>query len=156
MSRFRHYASLSALAADSYIRVRVSVLCWGLYGESPDLSDFRPTDPTAQHSHARMPFNEKLAFVENVLDIPLESRFGPSRVSRLVVNLSDKPELEPAVFFNETGEGLISCYALSPLGRNGYQVVEAQFRKEVRMGTVRPPPYLQHESPHRLRGSPDV
>ncbi len=102
-----------------------------------------------------MPFNEKLAFVENVLDILIESRFGPSRVSQLVVNLSDKPELEPVVFYDLTDEGLTPCYALSPVGRNGYQVVEAQFRKEVRSGAVSPPPYLQHESPYRPRGSPD-
>lgn len=101
-----------------------------------------------------MPFNEKLAFVENVLDILIESRFGPSRVSQLVVNLSDQPELEPAVFYDLTDEGLIPCYALSPVGRNGCQVVEAVFRREVRSGAVRAPPYLEHESPHRPRGSP--
>ena len=101
-----------------------------------------------------MPFNEKLAFVENVLDILIESRFGPSRVSQLVVNLSDEPELEPAVFYDLTDEGFTPCYALSPVGRNGYQVVEAQYRKEVRTGAVRAPPYLEHESPHRSRGSP--
>jgi len=111
-------------------------------------------------SHIRLnpiPRDEKAAFVESVCAVLIESRFGPGRTCQIVVDLSDRPELEPAVFYDLTDEGLIPCYAISPLGRSGYQVVEAEFRKAKQMGLVgpRPPGNSTAANPTTLgRGSP--
>jgi len=101
-----------------------------------------------------IPRNEKAAFVESICAVLIESRFGPGRTCQLVVDLTDRPELEPAVFFDLTDDGLVPCYAISPLGRTGYQVAEAEFRKAKQMGLVGPrPPH--HSTPTTLgRGSP--
>ena len=102
-----------------------------------------------------IPLNEKAAFVESICAVLIESRFGPGRTCQLVVDLSDRPELEPAVFFDLTDEGLIPCYAISPLGRAGYQLVEAEFRKAKQMGLVAPLRHSSAETPAMLaRGSP--
>jgi hypothetical protein len=104
-----------------------------------------------------MPRDEKAAFVESTCAVLNESRFGPGRTCQLVVDLTDRPELEPAVFYDLTDEGLIPCYAISPHGRAGYQVVEAEFRKAVQMGLVTPHPngYLAAANPATQgRGSP--
>jgi hypothetical protein len=79
------------------------------------------------------------------------------RASQLVVDLTDRPELEPAALFDLTDEGLIPCYAFSPQGRSGYQVVEAGYRRAVQMGLVTPHPngYLAAANPATQgRGSP--
>jgi hypothetical protein len=102
-----------------------------------------------------MPFNEKLAYVESVLDVLMESRFGPGRATQLVVNISNCPELEPAVFFDLIGGEMVPCYEVSPEGRFGYQVVEAEFRKAKRMGLVGTRPNPAARSPANFgRGSP--
>jgi len=104
-----------------------------------------------------IPRNEKAAFVESVCAVLIESRFGPGRACQPVVDLTDRPELEPAVFFDLTDEGPIPCYAISPLGRTGYQVVEAEFRKAKQMGLIgpRPPGNSTAATPTTLgRGSP--
>jgi len=98
-----------------------------------------------------IPRNEKAAFVESICAVLIESRFGPGRTCQFFVDQPDRPELEPAVFFDLSDD---PCYAISPLGRSGYQVVEAEFRKAKQMGLIGPhPPH--HSTPATLgRGSP--
>ena len=103
-------------------------------------------------------YDERVAFIESVCSTLIESRYGPGRVSQMVVKLSDRPELEPAVFYDLSDGAMVPCYALSPVGRNGYQVVEAEFRKAKQMGIVGTRPN-EHDStttfPSNLgRGSP--
>ena len=104
-------------------------------------------------------FDPRAAYVEHVCAILIESRFGPGRVSPVVISLSDRPELEPAVFYDLTDVGTVPCYALSPLGRAGYQVVEAAYRRAKQMGLLDDVGPNAHNStstltPNQGRGSP--
>lgn len=99
--------------------------------------------------------NEKAVYVQSVLDVLIESRFGPGRSTQLVVNISNSPELEPAVFFDLIDGEIVPCYEMSPVGRYGSQVVEAEFRKAKRMGLVGTRPNPAARSPANFgRGSP--
>jgi hypothetical protein len=86
-------------------------------------------DPQSFVRQAVIAYDERIAFIESVCATLIESRFGPGRTSQLIVNLSDRPELEKAVFFDLSDNEKVPCYALSPLGRQGYQVVEAAYRR---------------------------
>jgi len=111
------------------------------------------TNPLSSIRLNPIPRDEKAAFVESICAVLIESRFGPGRTFEFFVDQPDRPELEPAVFFDLTDEGPIPCYAISPLGRTGYQVVEAEFRKAKQMGLA--PPRRNGISPATLgRGSP--
>ncbi|MFN0278260.1 MAG: hypothetical protein ACKVRN_06620 [Pyrinomonadaceae bacterium] len=82
-------------------------------------------------------FDERVRYVESVCQVLIESRFGPGRVDPVIIDLSDRPELEEAVFYDLSEDGeMIPCYALSPHGRAGYQVVEAAYRRAMKMGFV--------------------
>jgi len=97
-------------------------------------------------------FDPKVKYVEHVCAILLESRFGPGRTTPLYTCLSDQPELEPAVFYDPCEgdpRGLVPCYAISPLGRAGFQVVEAEFRRAKQMGLV-DAAHSEHNSPSDL------
>ena len=81
---------------------------------------------------SQIPIDPRVAYIESVCATLVESRFGPGRVSTIVISLSDRPELEPAVFYDiddNQPDGLAPCYGLSPLGRAGYQVIEAAFQR---------------------------
>ena len=105
-------------------------------------------------------FDPRAAYVEHVCSILIESRFGPGRVSPVVISLSDRPELEPAVFYDLCDDGeMVPCYALSPLGRAGFQVVEAAYRRAKQMGLFDDAGPNAHNStatltPNQGRGSP--
>ena len=99
--------------------------------------------------------DEKAAFVESICDTLIESRFGPGRACQLIIELSDRPELEPAVFYDLSDGAQIPCYAISPVGRNGYQLVESAFRKAKQMGLTGPQGHSAPAPPATLgRGSP--
>ena len=79
-------------------------------------------------------FDERVKYVESVCAMLIESRFGPGRVDPVIINLSDRPELEPAVFYDLCDNGeMVPCYSMSPHGRAGYQVVEAAYRRAKQM-----------------------
>ena len=103
-------------------------------------------------------FEKRTAYVESVCQVLIESRFGPGRVTPVIINLSDRPELEEAVFYDLTDDGMSPCYALSPQGRAGYQVIEAEFRKAKQMGLVGAGPNAHNSTaaltPNQGRGSP--
>src|SRR5664279_3456590 len=105
--------------------------------------NIRPTTPNSQPQfyirRSQIAFDDRVAYVESVCATLIESRFGRGRVSPVIIKLSDRPELEPAVFFDLSDaepNGLVPCYALSPEGRAGYQVVEAAYRRAKQMGFV--------------------
>src|SRR4051794_13185152 len=94
---------------------------------------------TGPHGHPQfyiprsdIEFDPRAKFVEHVCAVLIESRFGPGRTSNLIINLTDRPGVEP-VFFDLSDNGpngrLTPCYTLSPQGRAGYQVIEAAFRR---------------------------
>ena len=112
-------------------------------------------------------FDPRIAYIESVCATLVESRFGPGRVSPVVISLSDRPELEQAVFYDLDNSGqngpngpmeLTPCYALSPLGRKGYQVVEAAYRRAKQMGLLDARPNALNSvdalTPNQGRGSP--
>src|SRR4051812_34953872 len=86
-----------------------------------------------------IPFDRRTAYVEGVCSTLVESRFGPGRVEPIIVNLSNRPERERAVFYDLADDGLnglLPCYNLSPLGRAGYQMIEAAYRRAKQMGLL--------------------
>ncbi len=56
--------------------------------------------------------DEKLAFVERVCGLLIESRFGPGRPYQLVTALSREPGGGCDVFYDRTGEGLVPSYEI--------------------------------------------
>ncbi len=109
-------------------------------------------------------FDERAAYVESVCATLVESRFGPGRVDPVIVNLSNRPEIEPEPLYDlcdDESNGLVPCYALSPLSslrRAGYQVVEAAYRRAKQMGLVDVGPAVCNSptalTPNQGRGSP--
>ena len=106
-------------------------------------------------------FDERVAYVESVCQALVESRFGPGRVDPVIINFSDRPELEPAVFYNLLDDelnGQVSFYALSSLGRAGYQVVEAAYQRAKQMELLDAGPNANSSmtalTPNQGRGSP--
>ena len=108
---------------------------------------------------------DKRRYVESVLAVLIESRFGPGRVDPVVINLSDRPEPGAAVFYDLSDAepiGLVPCYALSPLSllrrRAGYQVIEPAYRRAKQMGFVDAVPNARNSTaaltPNQGRGSP--
>ena len=89
--------------------------------------------------HSDIAFDKRIAYIESVCATLIESRFGPGRVDPVIIDFSDRPELEPAVFYDlcdAEPNGLVPCYSLSPQGRAGFQVVEAAYRRAKQMGLV--------------------
>ena len=58
--------------------------------------------------------DERAVFVHSVCAALIDSRFGPGRSSPLVIHLSDRPELERAVFCDMTPRGPIPIYSILP------------------------------------------
>ena len=56
--------------------------------------------------------DEKLAFVERVCGLLIESRYGPDRSYRLLVQISDEPEREDCIFYDMNGEGPVPSYVI--------------------------------------------
>jgi hypothetical protein len=54
--------------------------------------------------------DERLAFVENVCAILIESRFGPGREYELLINLSRNPGPDDCTFFESTPFGIFPSY----------------------------------------------
>ena len=106
-------------------------------------------------------FDPRVAYIESVCTTLVESRFGPGRVDTILIDLGDRPELEPAVFYDlceGVPDGRVPCYTLSPQGRAGYQVIEAAYRRAKQRSLVDVGSAVRH-SPSDLtqnqgRGSP--
>ncbi len=72
--------------------------CKNAHNPKPLSVNLLPTSP-----------DEKLAFVQNVLDVLIESRFGRRRSSQMTFDYGDRPELESAVFFDANGKFITPC-----------------------------------------------
>jgi hypothetical protein len=133
--------------------------------------DCRTTPNRTPNSHpqffirrSEIAFDPRRAYIESVCATLIESRFGPGRPTPVLIKLTDQPERGATVFYDlcddtpDGPNGLTPCYALSPVGRNGYQLVEAAYRRAKQMGlvdvrlTVRNSP--ADLTPNQGRGSP--
>jgi len=77
-------------------------------------------------------FDERLPFIESVLSVLNESRFGPGSVYHSVLRSSNRPEPGAAPIYDfddDDPNGLVPFYALPSLGRAGYLILEAAYRK---------------------------
>ena len=82
-------------------------------------------------------FDERARYVEFVCAVWNEGRFGPDLADPVIIDWSDRPEPGAAVFYDlcdDEPNRLTPFNALSPLGRAGYQVVEAAYRRAKQMG----------------------
>ena len=114
------------------------------------------THPKFFIRHSDIVFDKRRTYVESVCAILDASRFGHRRRGDLVADL-EWLEVEEAVFLERSKDEMVPLYALSPVGRLGHQVVEAEYRKARQMGIVRPPQREQksNRSPSCFaRGSP--
>jgi hypothetical protein len=130
----------------------------------------RATPKLCQDSHPKffirrpdVALEKRVRYIESVCQVLIESRFGPGRVEPVVINFSDRPELESAVFFDQcdgSPNGLVPCYSLSPHGRAGYQVIEAAYRRVKQMGLADAVPNVRSSTaaltPNQGRGSPSI
>ena len=71
--------------------------------------------------------DERAVFVHSVCAALIDSRFGPGRSGPLVVHLSDRPELERAVFCDMTPRGPIPIYSILPDSEVARRYVWAAF-----------------------------
>ncbi len=107
-------------------------------------------------------FDERVRYVESVCQVLIESRFGACLAEPVTIDLSDRPEPEAAVFYDLTNNEMVPCYSLSPLSslrrRNGYQVIEAAYRRAKQMGLLDAIPNAHSSTaaltPNQGRGSP--
>ena len=104
------------------------------------------------------PFDEKATYVDSVLTVLIESRFGFGYDYQLFEQPGDGVEREPKVFYDLTDAGMQPFYALLPLGRKGCQVVEAACRRAKQMEILYDRTHDNISatvlSPHHGRGSP--
>jgi len=109
------------------------------------------THPKFFIRHSDIVFDKRRAYVESVCAILDASRFGHRRRGDLVADL-EWLEVEEAVFFEMSDDEMAPLYALSPVGRLGYQVVEAEYRKARRMRVVNVLP----DGFHRAAAQPNI
>jgi len=106
-------------------------------------------------------YDERVEFVECVCAALIDSRFGPQRISPLVISLTDRPDHSETVFYDvcegEPG-GLVPCYALSPLGHEELAAIQALCRKARQMELINAGPAVHNSptdlTPNQGRGSP--
>ena len=98
-------------------------------------------------------FDPRGAYVKSVCATLIESRFGPGRFCPVIIDFSDRPEPGATFFYDLSYDGeMVPCYALSPQGRAGYQVVEAAYRRAKQTGLVDAAPNVRN-SPAALTPS---
>lgn len=106
----------------------------------------------------KMPFNEKAAYVESVCACLIDSRFGPGRSTPIVICLSDRPELEPAAFY-EMGKYRVPSYSIladSEMARRYAAAEIIEMLRELAFSQTQSSPLnASNSSPSTLsRGSP--
>lgn len=69
--------------------------------------------------------DERLAFVENVCAVLIESRFGPGREYELLINLSRNPGPNDCTFFENTPFGIFPSYDYGRFPESVCKQVEA-------------------------------
>ncbi|MBK8467091.1 MAG: hypothetical protein IPL32_14820 [Chloracidobacterium sp.] len=68
--------------------------------------------------------------IESVCAILIEGRFGPDFVYQVMENPTDRPELDPKVFYDLSDDCEVTRpNDLSHRGRNDYQAVETAYRR---------------------------
>ncbi len=103
-----------------------------------------------------IPFNEKAAFVKSVCACLIDSRFGPGRSTRLVVNLRERPEPRPALLCDMTIDAPVPSYAILPNCEMARRYMADEVRRELARADLTSAAKLgQPLSPSNLgRGSP--
>jgi len=108
-------------------------------------------------------YDERVKFVECVCAALIDSRFGPQRISPLVISLTDRPDHRETVFYDvcegEPG-GLVPCYALSPLGHEDLAALQALCRRARQIELINAGPAVHNSptdlTPNQGRGSPRI
>jgi hypothetical protein len=77
------------------------------------------------------PVDERATYVESVCAVLIDSRFGPGRSSRILIKLSDWPEIEPAVLYELTPAGPVPSYSILPDSEIARRYSEAIIRDEL-------------------------
>jgi len=60
--------------------------------------------------------SERLAFVDRACSLIAESRYAPGWTSQLMIDLSDDPQKQEAIFYDLTEEGAIPSYPIAEVG----------------------------------------
>ena len=96
--------------------------------------------------------DEKLAFVERVCGLLIESRYGPYRPYQLLAQISDEPEREDCTFYDLTGEGPVPSYVIEFINDVFVEKLSRDlYSRRVGVFALIPPRFSPQVSP---RGSP--
>ena len=99
---------------------------------------------TCQHPQffiprSAFPFNEKAAYMDSILKVLIQSRFGFDSTHESFVQLRGRPEPGAAAFYDVCDaqpHRLTLCHAFSSLGRALHQVLKAAYRKAKQIGIL--------------------
>lgn len=83
--------------------------------------------------------DERLAFVENVCAVLIESRFGPGRDYELLINLSRDPGPDDCTFFENTPFGVFPSYDYGRFPESVCKQVEADILARYHRDDLRRP-----------------
>jgi len=114
------------------------------------------TNPKLSVRLSGIVYDERVAYIESVCSALIESRFGPGRSGPVVVHLSDRPELEEAVFYDVTAAGPVPCYSILPDSEMARRYMADAILRELKgPKPVSVSIHIQNDSPQALgRGSP--
>ena len=101
--------------------------------------------------------DERTKYVEHILDVLVESRYGPHRPYQLLVNLTDEPTVDNPVFYDLTPVGPLPSIEMEIFKREVLEAVERDIavRRLTAMSAAAGAGPGSHHSPTTLaRGSP--
>ncbi len=84
---------------------------------------------------AEITYDERVAYIDSVCAVLIESRFGPGHPVQFV-KLSNRPEPGGAAFFDLIDNDMVPYYALLPLGRGRHQANETENRQAKQRGLL--------------------
>lgn len=108
---------------------------------------------------APLPVDERAVYVHSVCAALIDSRFGPGRSTPIVIDLSERPELDRAAFCDLTIEGPVPSYSILPDSEVARRYVAAEVRRALGQQALMAGVSFrgQSASPSTLgRGSPQI
>jgi|ERR1043166_337375 hypothetical protein len=133
-----------------------------MYHESTRRTTTLPTNlrlPKCSIPQPDIEFDEHVKYLESILAVLNESRFGWRSADPAVIDLSGKSRLEPVFLSDLMGDEIVQVYIPSPQGRADFQVADATFLRAKWTGLADAGQPLRNSpsdlTPNQGRGSPE-